>query len=269
MDEMYPVRPASAWCRGYLEAALEHLLLWADFVAPLKFHEDQAVVHTLRPAQALARAALESAAQAVWVMAPGAAVPCTRRHLTLVLHDLDEQRKAAPNEEREALKTARDSVIQEVAKVTSVTELLNAPSYLTLVREATSEALMKGTRTDMPTTVDEAERVWRASAGAMHGKRWPTIEQMTEMTDGDGRQIRAPRPEAITKVLKLAEGVLAYGVLRYADYLGHEGMIAAGLKSAFLDLAHKLPLLPGASVEQLLSAVNETSGNGMHQGGRR
>ncbi|CDK00761.1 conserved hypothetical protein [Microbacterium sp. C448] len=53
------------WCRAYLSSALEHLGMWADYVAPLTFHTDAVVHHDARPSQTLARAALESASQAV------------------------------------------------------------------------------------------------------------------------------------------------------------------------------------------------------------
>ncbi len=31
---LYPMERASNWHRSYLDAALQHLLLWADYVAP-------------------------------------------------------------------------------------------------------------------------------------------------------------------------------------------------------------------------------------------
>ena len=68
IDEELP-QSCEKWCRSYLSSALEHLGMWADYVAPLTFHPDAVVHHEARPAQTLARAALESASQAVWVMA--------------------------------------------------------------------------------------------------------------------------------------------------------------------------------------------------------
>jgi hypothetical protein len=60
-----------AWsCHGFLEAAADHLVLWADYAAPLKFHPEAETTHTLRPVFTLARAAIEGAAQAIWVLSP-------------------------------------------------------------------------------------------------------------------------------------------------------------------------------------------------------
>jgi len=249
VDALYPSQTTSGWCRGYLEAALEHMMLWADFAAPLKFHEDHVVIHALRPAQALARAAAESAAQAVWVMAAGAAIPCAHRHLTLVFHDLDERRKAAVGEEKERLAAVRKAAIEDLSKVTSVDDVLKPPTYLKLIREASSEVIAKGSTTDFPKTPDEAERIWRASAGAMHGKRWPSLEQTVELPNEVGQLVRVPDPEAISKALKLADGIITYGILRFADYSGHAANIAGMLDDSFTELAKKLPLIDGASLD--------------------
>lgn len=42
-DLAYPVERLSAWVKSYLRAGAEHLLLWADHVAPLKFAEGAGV----------------------------------------------------------------------------------------------------------------------------------------------------------------------------------------------------------------------------------
>ena len=83
VDALYPYERASIWHRSYLNAALEHLLVWADLVAPLRFHPEQELIHTLRPAYTLSRAALEAASQAVWVSAGGSAAAVSYTHLTL------------------------------------------------------------------------------------------------------------------------------------------------------------------------------------------
>ena len=65
INALYPQEKASDWHRSYLTAALEHLLIWANTVAPLKFHPEHEVTHTFRPAFTLARAALEASSQAL------------------------------------------------------------------------------------------------------------------------------------------------------------------------------------------------------------
>ncbi len=94
VDAAYPSEQVSARVRGYLGAALEHLMFWADHAAPLKFHEEQSVLVSLRPAYTIARAALESSAQAVWLMNASDPKECIRRHLCLARWDLQEYRKS-------------------------------------------------------------------------------------------------------------------------------------------------------------------------------
>jgi hypothetical protein len=65
----------------------------------------------------------------------------------------------------------------------------------------------------------------RASAGSAHGKRWPAFKLQLEvsretMTTGHVGTMRVPDPAAMTKILKLADAVVTYGVLRYADFCG-------------------------------------------------
>lgn len=50
LRRLLPQEPADLWCRGFLEAALEHLLMWADYATPLKYHPEASVEFTLRPA---------------------------------------------------------------------------------------------------------------------------------------------------------------------------------------------------------------------------
>ena len=55
IQSLYPFESPAAFTRGYLDAALEHLLLWADYAAPLKFPPEHQVTFRLRPAYTLAR----------------------------------------------------------------------------------------------------------------------------------------------------------------------------------------------------------------------
>lgn len=247
IDAHYPGYMASQWVRGYLGAGLEHLLMWADYAAPYQFHIDQEIHHNLRPVQALSRAALESSSQAVWIMAGRSAKECARRHLTLVLHDLDEQRKAALHgDERAELAQRRQTIIDNLTPVTSVKELLIFPSYFSLVQGATREVRAKGS-SDLPSEA-EVMRIWRASAGAMHGRHWPGEDLRIEVRTGDA-SARVPDPEAITRALRLASNVTTYGVLRFADFIGSASSIPELLMESFETLAGKITPLEGASLD--------------------
>lgn len=84
-----PFKNMALWSYGYLESAADHLLLWADYVAPLKFLPDSEVTHTLRPAFTLARATIESAAQAIWILSPEEQIDRVRLYVQLATWDLD------------------------------------------------------------------------------------------------------------------------------------------------------------------------------------
>jgi hypothetical protein len=254
-DALYPMEPVSRWCQGYLAAALEHLTLWADYAAPLKFHKDHSIVHTLRPVQALARAATESAAQAVWVMAGGSARELAIRHLTLVYHDLDERRRAAPSDaDRRTVADAQGELISQLAPVTDVSVIKSFPGYLQLVKRATQEVLDRGAQPDFVSSSLAAERVWRASAGSMHGKRWPDLELKTDVVV-NGRTFRVPDPAAATQALKLANGLMTYGVYRFADYSGQVGDLPALFTAAMTELGTEITLIDGATLD--LSRMRE------------
>lgn len=48
VNALYPHEKASDWHRAYLSAALEHLVVWADIAAPLKFHPEHEVTFSFR-----------------------------------------------------------------------------------------------------------------------------------------------------------------------------------------------------------------------------
>lgn len=68
---------------------------------------------------------------------------------------------------------------------------------------------------------DRAERIWRSTAGAAHGKQWPDFEYHDRTVLGDGLFLTAPRPTAIADVMGLASDYLAAGVMLLAMRTGH------------------------------------------------
>ena len=234
----YPPERSSDWCREFLRSGIEHLVLWADHVAPLRFHKDAEVTHTFRPVQTLSRAAIESAAQAVWIMDGETARECARRHVCLVLEDLEEQRKAALGAERKArLKQARQTVIDRLAPYVEEADIGRFPGYMNIVKAAAATVAVKGSADPDLVDSEVIERLWRASAGSAHGKRWPSLElQIIDPGDqiaiGQFETWRAPDPLAITRILNLADAVLSYGVLRFADFSGYESQLSGMMGEA-------------------------------------
>ncbi|WP_262001985.1 hypothetical protein [Microbacterium sp. Mcb102] len=235
-----PQEPVDVWCRGFLEASLEHLVMWADYATPLKYHPEASVEFTLRPAQTLARAALESAAQAVWILSAADFRDAARRHAALVLADWDEQRKAALDDATKAgLKRRSESLREGLGFTDNETR---PPTYLTLVRDASAHV-----REQLPAALlgsdDAVERLWRASAGSAHGKQWPASE-LVVVNPSTGSTM--PDPAAITAILKLADAVVTYGVMRFADRSGYAAELSSIQQSALAQVYAKIPLLPGA-----------------------
>lgn len=241
IDEGLP-QSCEKWCRSYLSSALEHLGMWADYVAPLTFHPDAIAHHDARPAQTLARAALESASQAVWVMASRDPREVLRRHLSLVLADWAEQRKAETDPERKAdLKQQRLDLLDIIE---SHGVKVDDPSYLTLVMEAADEVRTNLSDGDLADPA-QVERLWRASAGSAHGKMWPSLELRVSV-EVDGRPFSFPNADAMSAILVLANTVTQYGVLRFIDYAGHEPQLAERLRTTSLRLYARIPKVAGA-----------------------
>ena len=189
----------------------------------------------------LARAALESSAQAVWVMAADNAPELLRRHLSLVLADWEEQRKAAVGAEgKEKLKAKRAALL---SLVESHGVRADNPSYLTLVTSAADEVREK-TTVDIAAPAD-VERLWRASAGSAHGKMWPSLELRVSV-DVAGRQYTFPDADAISAMLVLADQVTQYGVFRYVEFAGHEPALADRLRETAQRWYQRIPKVPGA-----------------------
>lgn len=245
INELYPWEKASDWSRGYLTAALEHLLIWADYVAPLKFHPEQRVEHTLRPVQTLARAAIEASAQAVWMLSGKSAPECARRHVRLMRCDISEQRKSLPVPEKVRMDDADQILLARVRERWSDKDL-GPISYLDAIKSACLEVRV---------SPDEAESIWRAASGSAHGKRWPTLSLQhvvpgEEYEPGQFRTVMVPDPSAMTNVLSLADTMTTYGVLRFADFSGAD--IASLSREAHTWLGGIIPLKDGVTPESLL-----------------
>lgn len=236
-DQMAPAYPASVWCRSFLNAAIEHMLMWADYAAPLKFHEEAETVHRLRPALTLARAAIESAAQALWVLSASGLLERASRHVSLVLWDLSQQSKAAMTQEaKDEIKAARAALL---ASINREEKDFPEPQYLNIIKAAAAFS-QKGAPND-PLDAAHVERVWRSSAGAAHGKRWTAIEHMTDMESG-GVTYTVPNPESMSAALEIASTFVSFGVFQYADRLGRLDEWKPMWDAAMVDLKGRITL---------------------------
>lgn len=234
-NSLYPPEKASDWHRAFLTASLEHLLLWGDLAAPLTFHPEHEVTYAFRPAHTLGRAALEAAAQAVWMSAGGSAAECSRRHLSLVRWDYEEHRKSVQDPAAKAQIAQMDAALLERCAERHTDKDLAPPSHYSVLRWAAPEVAIEP---------DEIERIWRAASGAAHGKRWSALVlqhliQGPEYEPGQHRTLAIPDTAGMTEILRAAEQMTFYGVLRHADFCGAD--IQALIDSARLWLVSVVP----------------------------
>ena len=213
-----PFRNMAEWCRGYLEAAADHLMLWADSVAPLKFHPDVVNVYTLRPTLTLARAAMEAAAQAVWILGPDDPARRAGRYILLATADLQEQARAAESTE------SAEALSAELEAILTAMELaprrFTPPRYLHMLRDAAAffaEGLPEHASRPSWMNADRVERLWRAASGAAHGKMWPDFEfTISGDMDEEGRAYAVPDHVAMGEFVDVAASFFAAGVVLLA-----------------------------------------------------
>lgn len=242
--KLYPFEKVADRVRAYLMAGLEHMLTWADLSAPLKFHEEQVMNVTLRPAYTLARATIEASSQAVWLMDTRDPVECVRRHLSLMRWDLQEHRKSRLDQsERDIIKAREDELLQRVSQLFEPDEIKAPNGYLDVIKSACNA-------NGLNLEGAAAERLWRAASGAAHGKYWPTLElqdiQLGEKYEhGRHRIIQLPNASTMTEVLEAASMMSQYGVVLFAHYSGAD--VKAVLGDAMAWVARRVPLREGAT----------------------
>jgi len=244
INALYAYEKASDWHRSYLAAALEHLIVWADIAAPLKFHPELEVTHTFRPAYTLGRAAIEASSQAVWMSSGGTAQECARRHLSLIRWDYTEHRKSLTGDaDAQQRVTEMDTrLLERTADAFPETDL-TPPNHYTVLRAAAPL---------IDLDPDRMERIWRAASGSAHGKVWPSLAlqhvvPLTEYEPGQFRTLRIADPDGMTEVLEVADKMTFHGVLRHADFCKAD--IPNLLNDARLWLASVVPIRKDADPE--------------------
>lgn len=243
--ELYPFEPLDERARAYVGAALEHLMMWAEYAAPFKFHTEHESNFQQRPPYTLARAALEAAAQAVWMLDSRSEREVIRRHLSLIRWDLHEHRNSKATASERALVEAREQALVEgVAGEFEAAEIKRPRGYLWILQQACQAE-------DLNLQPAEAERLWRAASGSAHGMYWPTLDlQMlvnVEPADGPSRQVRVADAQGIAQVLQAAFTMTQYAVLRYADFTGAD--IPSLMMASRAWLLSKIPLREDADLD--------------------
>ena len=210
------------------------------------------MITRFRPAQTLSRAAIEAGAHAVWVMDATTPRECARRHLCLVCDDLTEQRKAALPADKAAIVDRQRTMLDRLSGGITEEEIGRFPGYMAIVKAAAITANQKGLNAPELNDADKIERLWRASAGSAHGKRWPaftlqTVVKGPSVAPHTFATTQIPDPVAITRILQLADAIVRYGVLRFATFAGYTPQLAEMIVGAKARL-HKFLSATGTAV---------------------
>lgn len=252
---LFPFEPVAQRVAAYIQAAFDNLLLWADFVAPTRYHPEQVTYFTLRPGYTLGRAALESASQAVWLLSTTDPMECVRRHISLMRWDLVEHRKFKVGDEvgKDEIKAKEAELVARVSAVFTDEQVASPRSYLQVITDACAQA-------DLQMDPVAVERLWRAASGAAHGKFWPTEELQRQVTvedyhTRDQRSQMLPDTSVMGDLLDAAFRMTQYAALRYADYAGAD--ITALYAAALTWVSQELPLREGVNRADLLQFARE------------
>lgn len=235
--ELYPYESIALRAKAYLQAGLEHLNLWADFSAPLRFHPDHRTTIDLRPAYTLSRAAMEASAHALWIFGTNDPMECIRRHICLMRWDLDQhaKSKATGSPEKQQVLDRNAELVTRVSGVFSEKEIPSPGSYLTLLRFVCDSA-------EYNFDIENVEWIWRAASGAAHGKFWVGQELQTEVetTDESGakRTVFVPDTDGIVRALETASLMCSSGVGKFAMWSGRDPVAMS--KDGFTWLAHNM-----------------------------
>lgn len=259
-DELYPFEKVSDRARHYVGAAFEHLLMWADHIAPFKFHSEQTVQFTLRPTFTLARAAMESAAQAVWLLDTNDPKECIRRHLQLIRWDLQEYRKSFLDlADKERCKAREVNLLERVSGEFAEEELRPPNGYLDVLKAACRAD-------DLDLDAADVERIWRAASGAAHGMYWPNLELQKstvgdEYEPGHFRVQTLPDSAVMVEVIETAYKMTSYAAIKCVMSSGVDPTELMG--PAMRWLAENMPLKPDADpsvLDRLIAGHDQWQG---------
>ncbi|MCP3426041.1 hypothetical protein NBM05_08500 [Rothia sp. AR01] len=248
IDSIYPFEKVSSSAKHYISAALEHLLMWADYAAPQKFHPEQETVLTSRPVHALARASLESSAQAVWLLNTVDIKECLRRHISLFRWNLGEYKKSNNDpEHKKRLKDWDAAVVKRVSACFEEREISPPGGYMNVIRWACEPE-------DLALEWKNVERIWRAASGAAHGMPWTNFELMDvsvgeEYEEGQYRTTLYPDPELMFEVLEAGYQMTQYAAMKYMFNCGAN--IEELLRQATMWLANHITYKEGANLETI------------------
>jgi hypothetical protein len=226
VDHLYEVEAISQWCREGIRSAVDHLGHWADVAIPLEQFEGQVVkTNGFRWYFTLMRAAMEGAAQSIWLSDSKSAPEALARLVRMVRHDLGEQFKAWDAMGRDTTRISERVAKHEEAASALVDhgkDTPRLPAMVDLVRYA-AQVLKKDP--------DIYEGHWRVCSAAAHGKDWAILELQkfvgdpVEWMPGQFHSKGYPDPELLTRMLSDTTDLMGGAVILYLQraYAGPTG----------------------------------------------
>lgn len=220
-DTGYQWEKLSVWSRSYLTSGIEHMMLWADLVAPYEFADDHVNQVRFLPYLLMGRAGLESGAHAVWLLEPNDPRDCARRFLRMMHKDFGYQRKAreAGGYPTEKIVARMDDLIVRAGELgVGVSPKDKPPGY---------EALVKAAASAVGGDPERWAYLWNAASGAGHGQNWfgmegYDVELGDEYEPGHFRSTRIPDASYITEVMEAAAKTLQWGTWRWLALSGYD-----------------------------------------------
>ncbi|ORM37387.1 hypothetical protein [Williamsia sp. 1135] len=237
-DIAYKWEKTSVWSRGYLTSGTEHMMLWADLVAPYEFVEGHINQVRFLPYLLMGRAGLESGAHAVWLLDPKDPRDCVRRLLRVMHKDFGYARKArkAGGLPVEKIDVRMDELVARAEELgVGVSPKDKPPGY---------EGLVKAAATTVGGDPERWSYLWNAASGAGHGQNWFGVEGYDvelgdEYEPGHYRTTRIPDGSYITEVMEAAADTLQWGTWRWLDLCGYDAQTR--MTDAAKDVHSRMP----------------------------
>lgn len=244
LDQDIAEHRASVWIKQFINAGIEHLMGWADAIAPEGSDDRTEVVIRLRPFYVNSRASLESASQGAYILAAPNAKLMRLRHLQTVYSDMLQQKKfestatVMPIIEKRAA-----SVLQEFeeryAKDFEWSKLKNGLNLIDCIKS--SSQFIGGN----PSLF---ESVWRYSSGIAHGFRWSATANVEITDDFDKSELELeqalfPRMDTMTLALGNAVKMCLGAIYTYLDKCNIDPWLQ--YNKATHNYRREMPIKPG------------------------
>lgn len=241
-DTGYQWEKLSVWSRSYLTSGIEHMMLWADLVAPYEFTDGHINQVRFLPYLLMGRAGLESGAHAVWLLEPSDPRDCVRRFVRMMYKDFGYQRKAreAGGHSVEKIDGRMDDLVRRTGELgVGLSPKDKPPGY---------EGLVKAAASAVGGDPERWAYLWNAASGAGHGQNWfglegYDVELGDEYEPGHYRSTRIPDGAYVTEVMEAAALTLQWGTWRWLDLCGYEAQ--ARMTDALRQIHARMPKKEG------------------------